>query len=164
MSILCYVTFNDGGSVLKGVSGEWGPMFSPESPALARSAASQWGPRPPVRTQRQHTAQLSALTPNPPPPPSPPLAPQISSSRLNRFFYFISLSSGEQPRPPPSGCLTLKPTAQPHPLQHRQGPSVKLSISTFDFYALSICYCIFELPTTTTTTKEEFWILKSVKH
>ena len=101
MSILCYVTFNDGGSVLKGVFAERGPMFSPESPALARSAASQWGPRPPVRAQRQRTAQLSALTPNPPPPPSPLLAPQISSSRLNRFFYFISLSSGEQHRPAP---------------------------------------------------------------
>lgn len=48
MSILCYVTFNDGGSVLKAVFGEWGPMFSPENPGLARSAASQWGPRPPV--------------------------------------------------------------------------------------------------------------------
>lgn len=113
MSILCYVTFNDGGSELKGVFGEWGPMFSPESSALARSAASQWGPRPPVRAQRQLPAQLSALTPTPPPPPSPPLARQISSSRLNRFFYFISLSSGDQDPPPlPSDCLTLWRTAR----------------------------------------------------
>lgn len=133
MSILCYVTFNDGGSVLKGVFGEWGPMFSPESPALARSAASQWGPRPPVRAQRQRTAQLSALTPNPPPPPSPPLAPQISSSRLNRFFYFISLSSGEQHRPPPSGCLPLRPTAQRILWGAKSGPVCKI-ISSYIWF------------------------------
>lgn len=59
MSILCYVTFNDGGSVLKSVCSEWGPMFSPESPGLARSAASQWGSRPPVL----RCAQLRKLTP-----------------------------------------------------------------------------------------------------
>lgn len=105
MSILCYVTFNDGGSVLAGVFAEWGPMFSPESPALARSAASQWGPR---ATRPRSAAALSSAVrahpphpPNPPPPPSPPLAPQISSSRLNRFFYFISLSSGGATPPPP---------------------------------------------------------------
>lgn len=62
MSILCYVTFNDGGSVLKSGFGEWGPMFSPESPGLARSAASQWGPRPPVL---RCSAQLRKLTPHP---------------------------------------------------------------------------------------------------
>lgn len=115
MSILCYVTFNDGGSVLKGVFGEWGPMFSPESPALARSAASQWGPRPPVRSAplraQLSSAQLSC--PRSPPPPSPPLAAQISSSRLNRFFYFIPLSSGGQPPLyPPS---TPPSVSQPHP-------------------------------------------------
>lgn len=112
MSILCYVTFNDGGSVLKSVFGEWGPMFSPESPGLARSAASQWGPRPPVL----RCAQLRLTAP--PPPPPPPLAPQISSSRLNRLFYFISLSSGERHRPSPSVsysfslCLSLRRTAR----------------------------------------------------
>lgn len=104
MSILCYVTFNDGGSVLKSVFGEWGPMFSPESPGLARSAASQWGPQPPVRAQQQRTTPRTQ-----PPPPSPPLAPQISSSRLNRLFYFISLSSGEQHRPTPSVSFSLSP-------------------------------------------------------
>lgn len=145
MSILCYVTFTDGGSVLKGVFAERGPMFSPESPALARSAASQWGPRPPVRAQRQRTAQLSALTPNPPPPPSPLLAPQISSSRLNRFFYFISLSSGEQHRPPP--FLRLSPPQ----VRSSAASSGAKSAKSLAFYALNIFYSIFELPTTLKT-------------
>lgn len=99
MSILCYVTFNDGGSVLKSVCGEWGPMFSPENPDLARSAASQWcTPRPPVLRCAQLRKPSAPHSPPPPPPLLPPLAPQISSSRLNRPFYFISLSSGEQHR------------------------------------------------------------------
>lgn len=51
-------------------------------------------------------------------PPPPPLAPQISSSRLNRLFYFISLSSGERHRPtpsvsyPPSVSLSLRRAAR----------------------------------------------------
>lgn len=48
MSILCYASVNDRGSILKSVLGEWGPMFSLQNLSLARSAFSQWGPRPPV--------------------------------------------------------------------------------------------------------------------
>lgn len=104
MSILCYVTFNDGGSVLKSVLGEWGPMFSPESPGLARSAASQWGPRPPVRAQR--SAQLRKLSPSRSPPPfsttcSPNLFKQIKSTLLFHLTFIWRAT------PPLSLCFLL---------------------------------------------------------
>lgn len=155
MSILCYVTFNDRGSELKGVFGEWGPMFSPESSALARSAASQWGPRPPVRARRQLPAQLSALTPTPPPPPSPPLARQISSSRLNRFFYFISLSSGDQDPPP---LLTVSPSGaqlDSHPLaraEPKSGPISKMICLIVWFLRFKHIFPGIEPPTKIATT------------
>lgn len=95
MSILCYVTFNERGSVLKSVFGEWGPMFSPESPGLAQSAASQWGPRPPVRAQQQQPQQQRTT-----PPPStenptkkPPCAPPPSSTTTCSSNLFKQIKS-----------------------------------------------------------------------
>lgn len=102
MSILCYVTFNDGGSVLKSVFGEWGPMFSPESPGLARSAASQWGLQPPVRAQQQRTTPRT----QPPPPPfsttcSSNLCKQIKSTLLFHLTFIWRAT------PPHSLCFLL---------------------------------------------------------
>lgn len=104
MSILCYVTFNDRGSVLKSVFGEWGPMFSPESPGLAWSAASQWGPGPPVRAQR--SAQPLKTHPLTAPPPfsatcSPNLFKQIKSTLLFHLTFIWRAT------PPFSLCFLL---------------------------------------------------------
>lgn len=60
-------------------------------------------------TRPRSAAAHNSKDSTPPPSPSPPLAPQISSSRLNRLFYFISLSSGEQRRPTPSVSFSLSP-------------------------------------------------------
>lgn len=65
-------------------------MGAPATRPLLRTTPKAHPPPPPPRRRC------------PPPPSPPPLAPQISSSRLNRLFYFISLSSGEQHRPSPS--------------------------------------------------------------
>ena len=104
MSILCYVTFNDRGSVLKSVFGEWGPMFSPESPGLARSAASQWGPRPPVRAQR--SAQPLK---NSPPHRSSPFSATCSPNlfKPSKSTLLFNLTFIWRATPPLSLCFLL---------------------------------------------------------
>lgn len=154
MSILCYVTFNDGGSELKGVFGEWGPMFSPESSALARSAASQWGPRPPVRAQRQRTAQLSAFTPTAPATFSTTCSSNLFKQIKSILLFHLTFIWGLR-TPPSSDCLTLWRTARPASSgAHgaKSGPCSKFMYLFIWFYALNV-FDRFEPPTTATTTK-----------
>lgn len=102
-----------------------GEQCSPRrAPLWPRSAASQWATPPLLpfpsghpsahSSSAQHQALITPLVPPPssaPSPSFPPLAPQISSSRLNRLFYFIPLSSEEQHRPAPSVSFSPQPPA-----------------------------------------------------
>lgn len=114
MSILCYVTFNDGGSVLKSVCGEWGPMFSPENPDLARSAASMVHPpatRPALRTAPKtlRTPLPTAPTSSSTPTCSPNLFKQIKSTLLFHLTFIWRAT------PPLSLCFLLLSVSVPQP-------------------------------------------------